>query len=63
MQNCEFLKLIIVKIYKKICKRIIVYKFDIFRKVFVVEDVVMYKDLQEGDMIVYFGIQIYRKVM
>lgn len=40
-----------------------VYKFDIFRKVFVVEDVVMYKDLQEGDMIVYFGIQIYRKVM
>lgn len=40
-----FFLLIIVKIYKKICKRIIVYKFDIFRKVFVVEDVVMYKDL------------------
>lgn len=52
----NFFLSIIVKIYKKICKRTIVHKFDTLRKASVVEDVVTHKDLQKGDMIVHPGI-------
>lgn len=56
VESWIFFLSIIVEIYKKICKRTIVHKFDTLRKASVVEDVVTHKDLQEGDMIVHPGI-------